>query len=218
MRVSRKTALEIMNLKEGFTEQELKNQYRRLSKLTHPDTKNGDSNLFRFITCCNNTLLGKLEEDHTFDSSEKSTQSSNSTEQTTKKTYSISLPTLYKITHDLFDNISNYERKYDISNIYSKATVYICPHRREDLKESFYIDLVTNYNNFKVAGYVPFVKEINLSASLKQFKKFNVEVTFLGKSFKFRITAKDKHKCIIYEDDRYEFEKFNTEIDLSFNF
>ena len=37
MEISRKTALEVLGLNEGFSEEEFTKAFRRLSKLVHPD-------------------------------------------------------------------------------------------------------------------------------------------------------------------------------------
>ena len=48
--MNRTQALRILNLNEGYSEQDLKKAYRLLSKKTHPDIVGGDGSNFRLVT------------------------------------------------------------------------------------------------------------------------------------------------------------------------
>lgn len=203
LKISRQTALEVFGLKEDFAKDELNQKFRKLSKLVHPDV-GGDENLFKLIMCCKEVLLndvGEQEETH----KEQKTQKTATPKKAEKEKTNISLNTLYNIYYNLSENM----RKYDIVYIYAMAKVYVIPTKKKSQCKSIDLELIQRFSNFLGSGYVNFSTTLKLPTTLKKFK---VRVEFMGETFKFRLSMKKPYHIIKYD---YSI-RFNTLVELKF--
>ena len=165
MNISRNTALEILGLKEGFSEEELRKQYRKLVKIVHPDN-GGDKTLFELIVLCKNTL--------------QSTENAlkNSQYETTQETKN------YKTSGNLY----MYERKYNIVEIKASLIVFIRPKYKKNLQKCYTIFSTISYKSFKQLGIVKISETVRIPEEMKKFRKFSIRVEFLGDTFKFNVS------------------------------
>ena len=59
MDISLKLALSIFGLNEKYSQSEINSAYRRLAKITHPDS-GGDNNIFLFVLIITNDCVLKI--------------------------------------------------------------------------------------------------------------------------------------------------------------
>lgn len=206
MEVTWQTALEIFGLKEGFTKDELNKSFRRLSKVSHPDT-GGDENLFRFIMSCKETL-SKTNNSTTQTEKQQTQPQREETKKPEKEKVYVELTTLY----DIFYNLSKYTTEYDITDIRGVARVHITPCKNKKERRSINIEVQQYFKEFERLGFVNFATTLVLPETLKKFKKFNIQVEFMGKTFKFKLSMKNPFYIVKYAP----FIGFNSIIELKF--
>lgn len=147
MDISKELALELYGLKDNFTEDDLKQQFRRLSKITHPDT-GGDANLFKFVTECRNVLMGKSKEQTKNHNSSKAQSNSsnnhNNTQKAKKEKANVRLKTLYDIYYDL----DKYIDEYDIQKIHTEIEVTMIS-RNKNARKTSTVYLSQAFNSFQ---------------------------------------------------------------------
>lgn len=226
MEISRELALEIFGLKESFSQEELKKAYRRLSKITHPDS-GGDENVFRLIGYCKETLenpnSNKSKNMHSNTNSQKtSTSTSNSTE---KKRLYVSLPQLYDIHYDFMwklDEFQDYIVKNNVAEIRSGISIYISPLFRKNITETMKYELNREMKQFLNSGFVQFTKTILIPERLKNYKKLRVHVEFMGETSYFIISCKKNNCFVKYLGDNHGwgslYTPFKSIVDLNFQF
>lgn len=197
MEISREIALEVFGLKDGFTQDELNKEFRKLSKLVHPDV-GGSEGLFKFIKCCKENLVN-----NSASQVERKTQPPKKGKERAR----INLSILYDDYYDL----GYYTSKYEITEIYSKARVYITPTRDKKQSENISINLTQPFYEFRTLGFANFSATVTLPESFQKFKKFNVRVEFNGETFKFKISRKNPFHIVKDESVR-----FNTVLELNF--
>lgn len=198
MEVSREIALEVFGLKDGFTQDELNKEFKRLSKVVHPDV-GGSANLFKFIKSCKETLAN---------ASGSQTESKTQEKKNGKERARINLSILYDDYYDL----GYYTSKYEITEIYSKARVYITPTRDKKESENISINLTQPFYEFRTLGFANFSTTVKLPERFQKFKKFNVRVEFNGETFKFKISRKNPFHIV--KDEHIT--RFNTVLELNF--
>lgn len=181
MRVPRSTALEVFGLKENFSKEELKKEYKRLVKIVHPDV-GGDENLFKFIGTCKNMLINNE------DIQETSNYKSNSYENDTKFAEEKFVIDLRKL--DLYyPNFMGKIKKYNIVEIKTSILICIQPIFRKDLEKNFVVQTRIPYNKFdKSSGILKFEQTIEIPKEMQKFRKFKVRVEFLEDTFKFKVS------------------------------
>lgn len=199
MFISRQTALEIFNLKDGFTTAELTKRYRELSKIVHPDT-GGDENLFKMLTCCKDVLSSASHQ------ATPEKNSASSSKQKTKTRCYINLKTL----EDIYFSLSKYLTEWDIHEIQAMARVQISPRWRKSQCTSTNLYLKQPFEQFQRAGFVSFSEVITIPEALKKFKTFRVRVEFMGETYRFKMSAKNPVHTIKYE----HYLKFNSVLEL----
>lgn len=211
MEVQRETALEVFGLKEGFTQEELNKAFRKLSKVTHPDT-GGDDNLFRFIMSCKETLSKKSSTNNSKTQTQKGYTHQPKQEAYNKKSEkeekNIYLNTLYKI----YRRLHEYTSEYDIIEILGSARVYITPCRKKKESKSFNIQLEQSFKEFQNLGFAKFATTIVLPETFRKFKYFDVRVEFMGDTFNFILSMKSPFHIVKYRD----IFEFNSIIELNF--
>lgn len=215
MEISRSTALEIFGLKEGFSETDLKKQYRRLVKIVHPDT-GGDEQLFKFIDSCKQLLANG-------DNTAKTTNGTNSKSNTSNNSKSNNESNNYKsnsyknssqpkkedarISLELLDEeypyVNEYEKKYNITQIYTTLLIYMQPRFRKKLKKCISENVAVPYSTFnKDGGYVKFDHTVKIPKELQKFNRFKISVKFLDKTFNFTLSA-GQFKVLDYRRYKY---------------
>ena len=179
MNISRNTALEILGLKEGFSEEELRKQYRKLVKIVHPDN-GGDKTLFELIVLCKNTL--QSTENALKNSQYETTQETKNYK--TRDNFYIRLEEL----EDMYDYLYMYERKYNIVEIKASIIVFIRPKYKKNLQKCYTIFSTISYKSFKQLGIVKISETVRIPEEMKKFRKFSIRVEFLGDTFKFNVS------------------------------
>lgn len=170
MRVPRNTALEVFGLKENFSKEELKREYKRLVKIVHPDV-GGDENLFKFIETCKNMLINNE------DIQETSNYKSNS--------YEIDLEILDLYYPEFMGEI----KEYNIVEIKTSLLIYIQPILGKNLEKCFVVETRIPYNKFdKSSGILKFEQTIEIPKEMQKFRKFKVRVEFFEDTFKFKVS------------------------------
>lgn len=164
MEISRKTALEVLGLNEGFSEEELTKAFRRLSKLVHPDM-GGDAGLFKLIVCCKEKLSNNKQDDVKENDVSPQPKKNNNC----KKRGCIKLTTLY----DIFYFLSSYISEYDITEIIGIAKIYITK-RNKCQEMSIYFQQL--FRDFLELGFANFSATVVIPESLKNFKTLKVRV------------------------------------------
>ena len=201
MEISRQTALEILGLTDNFTTDELNKRYRELSKILHPDT-GGDENLFKMLTCCKDVLTNHNSQ------SSSAKASTHSSAQESKTLCYIDLKTL----EDIYFTLHEYRKNWDIIEVRSMARVHIAPRWKRKLGVSMNINLTQPFEEFQVASFVNFSETISIPESLKNFKNFNVQVEFMGKTYRFKMSDRKPIHTIKYE----HYLKFISLLELKF--
>ncbi len=208
MDVSRQTALEIFGLKENFSKEEVNKNFRRLSKIVHPDI-GGDKNLFEFIMCCKDTLFddSKANESRKAHGEPKSKESR---KEYKKESVYVNLSVLYDIYYDL----DEYTEKYDITEIRGIARIFIIPCRNKEFSESRTINFSQSFREFRELDFANFSSTVKLPEKLRKFKKFKIRVEFLGETFVFKLKMNKPFHIIKYHSPRSI--GFNSIIELTF--
>ncbi len=212
MYVSRQMALEILGLNEDFTKEEFNENFRRLSKIVHPDA-GGDESLFKFIMCCKETLLNesktndmkKTHKESKVNDMEKTHKESE--KDFKKKVGNINLSTLYWIYFELNCITS----EYDIDAIKCKAQIFITPCGFKKYCESTTINLSESFIEFRQLGFANFSTTVKLPERFKKFNKFNVRMEFMGETFEFKLAKNSPFHIIKYEETA-----FNSIVELTF--
>lgn len=176
MDVTRKTALEIFGLSEGFTKEDVNRNFRRLSKIVHPDV-GGDENLFKFIICCKEKLCDKKD----------------------KKVMGVDLTILYKI----YDDLDSYNIDYNQTYIFGGARIFITPCIRKNYMRNQIVELVQPFKQFKELNFVSFSATVKLPEELKNFNKFKICVNFMGKTYKFKLSMKKTYHIIEFKSKKF---------------
>lgn len=125
MNISRDLALSVFGLKEGYSEKELSEAYRRLAKITHPDSV-GDNNLFVFIKECKDVLENNIQNS---DNSVNSRKKDSSPQAKDIKITDISLDLL----HEEYILLNKHMKAFHIRNIYTYVKVFIHPILKKSL-------------------------------------------------------------------------------------
>lgn len=208
--VTRKLALDIFNLSEGFTPEDVTKAYRRLVRIAHPDY-NGDARLFDLIVSCKEVLLNPHTGVNDNAQTSRATVRTNKapTEQSPKK-YKISLDDLYR---DFYFLHLTPEFPF-IVRIDSTAEVSIFPCRNPISRERMKLELHQSFKEFCEANfeYIFFQVTVTLPEKLKKYKKFIVRVKFLGKKFYFKLNM-ERPNFILKCNDIW---KFDSIIRLTF--
>lgn len=200
MDVSRQIALEIFGLRENFTKEEFNKNFRRLSKIVHPDT-GGDENLFKFIMCCKETLFNSSKANDERQEHEEPKKDSK------KELVYTDLSTLY----DIYYNLDSYLNKYNITEIRGIARIFIIPCRNKKYCKSTTINFSQSFSEFQKLGFANFSTTVKLPGNLKKFKKFKIRVDFMGETFKFKLKMNSPFHIVKCEKIR-----FNSIIELVF--
>lgn len=186
MEIPRKLALYVFNLKEDYTTQELKEAYKKLAMISHPDT-GGTNNLFAFINACNDVLQ---QDNKNSNSNQNNTKSSSSNTQKTTNSYEfITLSELYEFYYIISCSCDSKIFK----DIISHATFHISPIFRKKLSKEFNITLSMEYSDFfKCAKkYVLFSTKLNLPAEFSKYNFFKVVLFIEKKKYTFWLNAKN---------------------------
>lgn len=205
MDVSRQVALEIFGLRKNFTKEEINKNFRRLSKIVHPDT-GGDENLFKFIMCCKEILLDNSKINN-IKKEEKEPKQSENRKGSNKKLAHININTLYDIYYDL----DSYTNKYDIIDIMGSARIFIIPCKKQKYCDSKTISFSQPFREFEELNFVCFSKVVKLPEDLKKFKKFKIRVEFFGETFEFKVKMNQPYYTLKCKKVR-----FNSIIELFF--
>lgn len=181
MRVPRNTALEVFGLKENFSKEELKREYKRLVKIVHPDV-GGDENLFKFIETCNNILINR--EDFQETNNNKSNSYENNAGFAEEK-FVIDLKKLDLYYPEFMGKI----KKYNIIEIKTSILICIQPILGKNLEKCFVVETRIPYNKFdKSSGILKFEQTIEIPKEMQKFRRFKVRVEFLEDTFKFIVS------------------------------
>lgn len=222
MKISREIALEVFNLKEGYTDEELKSAYRRLSKICHPDT-GGDQNLFVFITSCKDlleeTIKYKSKGSTQNDIDQKESKSKSSTEANcVKERIDIDLEKL--IGHYTSGLLNVLMRHYEIEKIFFYSAICMYPRLKKSEKKNYTFRLESVFNKINWIWYhntncidIDVIESIIVPEEFKKLKKIRVEFEFMDKTYKFTI-SKSKKKHVI----KCEIEGINFVVNLNFDF
>lgn len=172
----KKDLLELFELKENFSEDELKKSYKRLVKIAHPDT-GGDANLFKFIKKAKDLLLSgdKIE----FDDSINSKNEFEMKKENSKR------------THIKFESLCKLYSQYRIKE-YEADTIYeIISVKFKNLfginEKSINLNLTTPYSQFEINRFVEFTSDIIIPKEFKNSLILNVNVSILDKKYNFII-------------------------------
>lgn len=180
MRVPRNIALEVFGLKENFSKEELKREYKRLVKIVHPDT-GGDENLFKFIENCKNILINgeKVQETNNHESN----SCKNNTE--SEKEFSIDLEKLETYYPYGMEKL----KKYNITEIEIFLSIYIRPLFKKSLERHLVVRRGIPYSKFNsITGVLKFAQTIKIPKEMQKFKIFKVRVEFLDDTYKFKVS------------------------------
>lgn len=182
----KKDLLEMFGLKEDFSKEELKNSYKRLVKIAHPDA-GGDANLFKFITKYMEHLLdNKIGFEFEDDKSKKNQKYDNS------KNYKGNYRRASRgIKFDLLDNYYSTNRlyelkKYELDEIYQDISLKF--KTLAGINEKFVnLTLKTPYINFVGNDFVDFTSDVIIPKEFKKILFLRVKVSILDKNYNFII-------------------------------
>ena len=215
MKISREIALEVFNLKEGYTEEELKSAYRRLSKICHPDT-GGDQNLFVFITSCKDVLQCKINPQNKPDVEKKKTNPSSTTKANSRPTEKIKVDVEVEKIYEFFNSTKSFFAQ--IRNVFVDSVICMYPTFNKKEKKSYPIRFETEFNflNCKVDVVdnrlnIKFQKSIIVPEEFKKLKKIRVKIKFMDKTYKFTISKSKKSHII-------KWKKKDMKLDVAVNF
>lgn len=192
----KKDLLEMFGLKEDFSKEELKQSYKRLVKIAHPDA-GGDANLFKFITKCKELLLGdEIGFEFEEDKSKKNPKDNNPKNYKGNKKDKI-----YDIKFDILDahytacKLNELE-EYNIENIYENIKVHF--KNLIGINEKFVnLTLKTPYINFIGNNFVEFTSDVIIPKEFKNSKFLKVNVFLLNKMDSFIISGSNKTTKVI---------------------
>lgn len=212
MKISRNTALEIFDLKEGFTKEALKRSYRRLAKIVHPDS-GGDPKLFILVETCKQILEGKIDQENT-ESGEDISRKKQNRRQDNRERGNIRV----SMMEEEYDFLEIYERRYNILDIEATVIVYIYPYLRNNLLKSYTILMTVPYRSFKDLGFVHLSKTIEIPQEIRYFRNFKIRVEFLGDTYSFNKVSRKKLDILI-KRKKYKYAPCLTSIlELHFKF
>lgn len=206
MYVSRELALEILGLGENFTQEEVNKNFRKLSKMIHPDL-GGDENLFKFIMCCKEVLLYNSKI-NTTQQTHKASEMQENKKDSKKKSVYVNLSDLY----DIYDSLDDYIEEYDITDIKGIARIFIIPCKNKKYCESANIHFSQEFKEFEKLNFANFSTTVKLPENLKKFKKFKIRVEFMGETFEFTLSMKKPFHIVKYK----KYSRFNSIIELKF--
>lgn len=183
MIISRDLALEIFNLNDSFTLQELNMEFKRLSTLTSSDV-----NLFRFITECKDVLLKYQTEKKDGKTSPCASDSkcNKLTSHKKEKNYYINLPDIYEIIAD-YGKISDISCRCNIVEIRGNAIILLSDNSLSE-ETTIKQDLTANFAEYSAGGFIYFHKEIKIPDNFKNHKKIKIKITFMGENYHFTIS------------------------------
>lgn len=195
MDISRKLALEIFGLQDGkYTEKDLSDAYRKLAKVTHPDS-GGETVLFRFVQECKEILEKGVST--STDSNHKKYRSSGYTKQDTREEGNLSL----EFVNQYFLMLHTIVQKYRINLIIASAKVCIYPIFRKSKQICLTISPTITFDEFLRVADKNFYDIITLPENFEKIKRFKVHVEFLGKPYKFLVkrntTISAKHTAVL---------------------
>lgn len=196
MKVSRELALELFNLSENFSEDDLKKKYTQLAKITHSDM-GGDEYLFNFIVCCKDILEKAITASNVKHSNNNGYNTSNTNDSPAKK-YNISIYNLFSLMRYGYCryNIN------DINKILATAKISIRPiFKGKSFEQSIELNLSQPFYKFLIDGNCTFNQAFSFNQEFfKRFKHFKVRVEFMDDIFKFKISPKKLSHIVKYEN------------------
>lgn len=182
MDISLNIALSIFGLDEKYSQSEINSAYRKLAKITHPDT-GGDKNLFLFIKECKQ-LLEKNITINNF--SFKTGTNSNPTPQNTVNSANIELNLLY----EEYNLLEKYMKDYNIKNIVSNMYVSVRPIFKKSLTRWKNYSLQYPFEYFLASKQkeILFKETIYFPKEFEKYKFFKVFIQIEEKKYHFFIS------------------------------
>ena len=212
MDISLKLALSIFGLNEKYSQSDINSAYRRLAKITHPDS-GGDSNLFLFIKECKESLEKSINTNY---SSAKTSMPPNSTQQNTVKYADIDLDLLY----DEYNILDNYMEDFNIRDIVSNMYISIRPIFKNSLTKWKNYSLNYPFKYFLASNKkeILFKETIFLPKEFEKHKFLKVFVKIEEKEYHFYISPNSSRELSSLNAFKAygDFDYFLTTLHLSF--
>lgn len=182
MNISTDLALFIFGLKTTYSQNDVSEAYRRLAKITHPDS-GGDNNLFILIKECKE-LLEKNIQNNTAPS--KNTTKTNPSPQNNVKNMNIELNMLY----EQYDILEKYIKEFNISDITSNMYISINPIFKKSLSRWADLPLKSPFKSFLNTNQreIIFEETIRIPPKFEKYKFFKVFIQIEEKKYHFFIS------------------------------
>lgn len=181
MDISINLALSIFGLNGKYSQSEISSAYRKLVKITHPDS-GGDKNLFLFVNECKD-LLEKNFQNPFFSSGVSKKEDTN--QQSKRKIAYIELDLLY----EEYDILEKYMEEFNINDIYSNMYISINPIFKKALTKWKNYTLKYPFISFLESKRkeIIFKETICIPKEFEKYKFFNVSIRIEEKKYNFFI-------------------------------
>lgn len=174
MILTKEIAMYVLSLKEGFTSKDLKNRYRTLSKISHPDT-NGDNDLFLLVKACYEYLSTTA--------SERKPEQNSNTQKKYRNYYQEHIHRFNVSLSDLYEKFyfyKNLPENYIIENIVQAIKISIKPFFSICNYSEYTMIQTASFKDFFSTKTVDFKTPFVLPESIKKHNVFTVEIKILG--------------------------------------